>query len=78
MLRSLINTVTQLGGASDLDSHVINLHRMNRSGQRTREVVEIPVVPIEVTEHVFVARICPVCERRQVPKVGDFSTFDSR
>ena len=38
--------------------------------QRTREVIEIPVVPVEVTEHVFVARVCPTCERRQVPKVA--------
>ena len=38
--------------------------------QRTREVIEIPVVPVEVTEHVFVARVCPVCERRRVPKVA--------
>jgi len=38
--------------------------------QRTREVIEIPVVPVQVTEHVFVARICPVCERRRVPKVA--------
>ena len=37
--------------------------------QRTREVIEIPVVPVQVTEHVFVARICPVCERRHVSKV---------
>ena len=36
--------------------------------QRTREVIELPVVPAEVTEHVLVARICPVCERRRVPK----------
>ncbi|PKB57645.1 MAG: hypothetical protein BZY73_02130 [SAR202 cluster bacterium Casp-Chloro-G3] len=38
--------------------------------QRTREVIEIPVVPVQVTEHVFVARVCPVCERRRVPKVA--------
>jgi len=37
--------------------------------QRTRQVIEVPVVPVQVTEHVFVARICPLCERRQVPKV---------
>ena len=37
--------------------------------QGTREVIEVPVVPIQVTEHVFIARICPVCERRRVPKV---------
>ncbi len=37
---------------------------------RTREVIEVPVVPIQVTEHVFLARNCPVCERRRVPKVA--------
>ncbi len=37
--------------------------------QRTREVIEIPVVPVQVTEHVFVARVCPMCERRRVPMV---------
>ncbi|MCH9018047.1 MAG: IS66 family transposase, partial [Chloroflexi bacterium] len=36
--------------------------------QRTREVIELPVAPIEVTEHVLVARICPVCQRRRVPQ----------
>ncbi len=41
--------------------------------QRTREVIEIPVVPVQVTEHVFVARNCPLCERRQVPKVRNCS-----
>ena len=38
--------------------------------QRTREVIEIPVAPVQVTEHVFIARVCPVCERRQVAKVA--------
>ena len=37
--------------------------------QRTREVIEPPVVPVEVTEHVFIARVCPVCEQRRIPKV---------
>ena len=37
--------------------------------QRTREVIEIPVVPVQATEHVFVARVCPICEQRRVPKV---------
>ncbi len=37
--------------------------------QRTREVIEIPVVLVQVTAHVFVARVCPMCERRRVPKV---------
>ena len=36
--------------------------------QRTREVIELPVAPVEVTEHVLVARIWPVCQRRRVPK----------
>ena len=37
--------------------------------QRTREVIEIPVIPAQVTEHAFIARVCPICERRRVPKV---------
>ena len=37
--------------------------------QRTREVIDLPVVPVQVTEHVFIARTCPVCEKRRVPKV---------
>ena len=36
--------------------------------QRTREVIDIPVVPFQVTEQVFIARVCPVCERRRVPQ----------
>ena len=35
--------------------------------QRTREVIELPVVPVQVTEHVFIARTCPVCRRRCIP-----------
>ena len=36
--------------------------------QRTREVIDIPPVPAQVTEHVFIARTCPVCQRRRVPR----------
>ena len=36
--------------------------------QRTREVIELSVAPVEVTEHALVARICPVCQRRRLPK----------
>ena len=36
---------------------------------RTREVIDLPVVPVQVTEHIFIARTCPVCEKRRVPKV---------
>lgn len=46
---------------------------MNLTGgwvKRTREVIEIPVVPVQVTEHVFVARVCTGCKRRQVPQVN--------
>ena len=35
--------------------------------QRTREVIELPVVPVQVTEHVFIARTCPACRRRCIP-----------
>ncbi len=37
MLGRLINAVTRLGGASDLDSYVINLHHMNTSVAPTRD-----------------------------------------
>ena len=36
--------------------------------QRTREVIDLPVVPAEVIEHVFVARICPLCDKRRMPQ----------
>ena len=34
---------------------------------RTREVIDLPQVPVEVTEHVYMARICPGCRRRCLP-----------
>ena len=34
---------------------------------RTREVIELPVVPAQVTEHVYIARTCPACRRRCLP-----------
>ena len=36
--------------------------------QRTREVIDIPVVPAEVTEHVFIALTCPLCRKRRLPQ----------
>ena len=36
---------------------------------RTREVIEIPVSAVQVTEHVVTARHCPVCRTRRIPKV---------
>ena len=35
--------------------------------QRRREVIEIPLAPAEVTEHVIVARTCPRCRIRRLP-----------
>ena len=36
--------------------------------QRTREVIDLPVVPAEVIEHVFMARTCPLCDKRRLPQ----------
>ena len=35
--------------------------------QRTREVIDLPQVPVQVTEHVYLARTCPLCRRRCIP-----------
>jgi transposase len=37
--------------------------------QRTREVIEIPLAPVQVIEHQYVARACPLCQTRHVPPV---------
>jgi transposase len=37
------------------------------SVKRTREVIEVPVVPVTVTEHVYLERQCPCCRKRWVP-----------
>ena len=34
---------------------------------RTREVIDLPRVPAQVTEHVFIARVCPRCRRNCLP-----------
>ena len=34
---------------------------------RTREVIELPVVPVQVAEHVYIARTCPRCQHCCVP-----------
>ena len=34
---------------------------------RTREVIDLPQVPVEVTEHAYLARTCPRCQRRCIP-----------
>jgi len=35
--------------------------------KRTREVIEVPLAPAVVTEHVYLERRCPDCRRRCVP-----------
>ena len=35
---------------------------------RRREVIELPMTPATVTEHQIVARLCPQCRRRVVPR----------
>lgn len=37
---------------------------------RTREVIEVPRVPVVVTEHVYLERRCPSCRHRWVPGPG--------
>ncbi len=31
---------------------------------RTREVIDLPRVPVEVVDHAYIARTCPGCQRR--------------
>ena len=38
------------------------------SVKRRRQVLHIPVVPVQVIEHVFIERRCPQCGKRHVPK----------
>jgi hypothetical protein len=40
--------------------------------QATREVIEVPLAPVRVIEHQYVARVCPVCQKRPVP-AGDLA-----
>lgn len=39
------------------------------SAKRTREVIEVPLVPAVVTEHVYLERCCPCCHTRHTPLV---------
>lgn len=36
--------------------------------QRRREVIELPLAPAEVVEHRYLARLCPCCNKRRLPK----------
>ena len=40
-----------------------------RLGQAYREVIDLPLSPVVVTEHVYLERCCPACGRRQTPAV---------
>ena len=44
-------------------------HLEGGSVKRTRQVIHIPIVPVEVVEHVYLERRCPVCGLRNVPRV---------
>lgn len=35
--------------------------------KRRREVIELPVAPVQITEHQVVCRVCPQCHRRVTP-----------
>jgi transposase len=37
------------------------------SVKRTREVIELALMPVRVVEHAFIERVCPTCARRLVP-----------
>jgi len=39
------------------------------SVHHAREVIDIPVVPARIVEHVYIARECPKCQKRRVPTV---------
>ena len=42
-------------------------HRSGGWTQRTREVIELLGAPVQVTEHVYIAKNCPACRRRCLP-----------
>ena len=44
-------------------------HPVGGSVHRTREVLEIPESAVRVTEHVVIARRCPGCRKRRLPKL---------
>ncbi len=35
---------------------------------RTREVIELPLAPVEVIEQVIMARVCALCRQRRLPQ----------
>jgi hypothetical protein len=37
--------------------------------QATREVTGVPIAPVRVIAHQYVARVCPLCQKRRVPSV---------
>lgn len=43
-------------------------HLEGGSVKRRREVIELPVQPVQVVEHVFIERRCPVCDKQVAPQ----------
>jgi transposase len=39
------------------------------SVKRTREVIELTLPPVEIVEHQYLERICPLCRKHRTPKV---------
>ncbi len=48
---------------------ICGLALVGGSVKRTREVIEVPVAPAVVTEHVYLERCCPQCHTRHTPAV---------
>jgi len=46
--------------------------------KRTREVIEVPVAPAVVTEHVYLARRCPGCRKTWTPPADLAGVVDGR
>jgi transposase len=44
-------------------------HLQGGSVKRRRQVVHIALAPVQVIEHVYIERRCPVCGKRNVPRV---------
>lgn len=40
------------------------------SVKRHREVIEIALAPATITDHLLVERVCPMCQKRCVPRLG--------
>ena len=55
------------GGARDGELPRLRRPPVRRLDPAALGVIELPVVPVQVTEHVYLARTCPACRRRCTP-----------